>query len=339
MMRSVDRADRQVHVVVVGSINMDLIARVKRLPRPGQTVAGHELLELPGGKGANQAVAASRLGARVTLIGRVGDDGFGTRLLENLRREQIDTRYVTTTANCSSGVAIVGVEDQGENSIIVTPGANGRLSPSDIADHEAVIATADVLLVQLETPLESVAAAIATARKYGVLTIFDPAPASDSLPPELLNVDVLCPNESEAGAISGLALDSTEDAIRAASVLRTLGAAHVVITMGHRGALLCDKTSVCTAVQPFSISAIDSTAAGDAFAAGLGVALAETGDIHRAVDWGCAAGALAAARLGAQPAMPTRADVLQLMAQGQRLAAELPPRKQSDAAEHSEFSS
>ena len=331
MMRSMDRADGQVHVVVVGSINMDLIARVKRLPRPGQTVAGHELLELPGGKGANQAVAAARLGARVTLIGRVGDDGFGTRLLENLRREQVDTRYVTTTANCSSGVAIVGVEDQGENSIIVTPGANGRLTPRDITDCEAVIAAADVLLVQLETPLETVAAAIAAARQFGVLTILDPAPASAPLPPELLSVDFLCPNQSEAAALSGLAVESTEDAIRAASALRTLGAAHVVITMGHRGALLCDKTGVCTAMSPFGVAAIDSTAAGDAFAAGLGVALAESDDVHRAVDWGCAAGALAASRLGAQPAMPTRADVLQLLAQGQRLAAELPPKQPSDA--------
>ncbi len=219
-MRRAVGADRPVHVVVVGSINMDLIARVDQLPRPGQTVAGRELLELPGGKGANQAVAAARLGARVTFIGRVGDDGFGTRLLESLRGEQIDIGYVITTANCSSGVAIVCVEQHGENSIVVIPGANGRLSPNDITASEAVIAAADVLLVQLETPLDTVTTAITTARKHGVLTIFDPAPAPNSLPDELLDVDVLCPNQSEAAAISGGAVSSTEDAIRAAGQLR-----------------------------------------------------------------------------------------------------------------------
>lgn len=323
-MPAADGVDRPVRVVVVGSINMDLIACVEQLPQPGQTVAGRELLELPGGKGANQAVAAARLGARVTLIGRVGDDGLGTRLLENLRREQVDTAHVTATADSSSGVAIVCVEEQGENSIVVIPGANGQLSPADIVASEAVIAAADVLLVQLETPQETVAAAIAAARRHGVLTIFDPAPAPRTLLPELLHVDVLCPNESEAAAISGQAVETTVDATNAAAKLRSRGADHVIITRGRHGALLCDQAGACESVLPFAVSAIDSTAAGDAFAAGLGVALAETGDIRRAVDWGSAAGALAASRRGAQQAMPTRAEVLHLLEQGQRLTVAEP---------------
>lgn len=317
-MRSMNGVGRSVHVVVVGSINMDLIACVTKLPQQGQTVPGKELLELPGGKGANQAVAAARLGARVTFIGRVGDDDFGNRLLDGLRREGIDTTYVTATQHCSSGVAIVCVDDQGENSIVVIPGANGKLSPEDIAASETAIATADVMLVQLETPQETVATAIAAARRHGVTTLLDPAPAPGQMLPELLNVDVLCPNESEAAAISGVPVQTAAEAKIAAEQLQNRGAKHVIITRGKYGALLCDDIRRCASVAPFAVSAIDSTAAGDAFAAGLGVALAEVADIQRAVDWGCAAGALAASRRGAQQAMPTRAEVLQLLQDGQR---------------------
>lgn len=305
-----------VHVVVVGSINMDLIAPVAGLPAAGQTVSGRELLESPGGKGANQAVAAARLGARVSFIGRIGDDGFGVRLGEGLRGEQIDTRAVRTTENCSSGVAIVCVEDAGENTIVVIPGANGCLSPADIAQAEHVIASADVLLVQLETPLETVAAAVETARQHGVLTVLDPAPAPSALPDTLLAVDVICPNESEAAALTGIPIASRGDAEHAARLLRERGARHAVITLGRRGALVCGPSGT-EHVPSFPVPAIDATAAGDAFAAALGVAYAETGELRQGIAWGCAAGALAASRLGAQLAMPTREEVIRLLERGE----------------------
>ena len=309
-----------VHVVVVGSINIDLIARVAALPRAGQTVTGREFLESPGGKGANQAVAAARLGARVTFIGRVGDDGFGTQLREGLRREHVDIGHVDATAKCPSGVAMVCVEEEGENTIVVTSGANGRLSPEDIRRRDSVIAAADVMLVQLETPLDTVGAAIDAARRHGVLVVFDPAPPPSSLPEELLGVDVLCPNESEAAAITGIEIRSPDDAARAGRQLCERGVRNAVITLGRHGALLCRQPDRCEHVPSFAVSAADSTAAGDAFAAALGVAFAETGDLKQSVRWGCAAGALAASRLGAQRAMPARAEVLRLLEDGERPA-------------------
>ena len=331
MTQSGEAADRPAKVVVVGSVNMDLIARVAALPRAGQTVAGRDLIESPGGKGANQAVAAARLGARVTFIGRVGDDDFGRRLREGLSREQIDTHHVLVTASCSSGVAIVCVEESGENAIVVTSGANAHLAPEDIARSEAVIAGADVLLVQLETPLETVRAAINAARRHAVPTVLDPAPATTSLPDELLRVDVLCPNESEAAAVSGIAVHSVDDAARAGRQLRQRGARNAVITLGRHGAFLCDQSGGCEQVSSFAVSAIDTTAAGDAFAAALGVALAETGDLKRGVTWGCAAGALAASTLGAQLAMPTRAEVLRLLQDGGQPASAGASRAAGDA--------
>jgi ribokinase len=301
-------------IVVAGSINMDLVVRSARLPRPGETIIGRETQELPGGKGANQAVAAARLEADVSMIGRVGDDGFGQRLRTGLQKEGINVSRVTVTSQCASGLAIVAVEDSGENAITVISGANGRLTPDDVRAAADLIRDADVLLLQLEVPLETVLAAIDLARQYKTLVILDPAPAPASFPPNLLSVDVACPNETEAAALTGVPITNLEDATRAALRLRELGTRHAVITLGRKGALVCGPDGKSEHISSFDVKAVDTTAAGDAFAAALGVSLAQGKSTFDAVQYACAAGALAASRPGAQPAMPAAFDVARLVA-------------------------
>ena len=296
-------------VVVIGSINMDLVARVERLPRGGQTVHGQQFREVPGGKGANQAVAAARLGAHCQMIGRIGDDAFGQRLRDELASAGVGLDAVTVTRDCSSGVAMICVEDSGENAITVIAGANGRLAPSDVEASEGLIAEADAVLLQLEVPQETVRTAAVLARQHGVMTILDPAPAPQRLPESLLAVDVLCPNESEAEAITGMAIESPQDAERAARLLQQLGVAVPIVTLGAAGALVLDREGRCRQIAAAKIDAVDTTAAGDAFAAALAVAIAEGQRLDRAVRFACAAGTLAAMSFGAQPAMPSRAAV------------------------------
>ena len=298
------------HIVVVGSINMDLVARMARLPRPGETVHGDDFQTIPGGKGANQAVAAARLGARVTMIGRVGDDSFGETLRRSLEEHGVSTEHVLVTKGCSSGVALIGVEATGANSITIVAGANGRLTPHDVELRAEVIAAADVLIVQLETPLDTVATAIRLAREAGVRTILDPAPApSGPLSAELLAVDILSPNQSEAESLTGVAVHDVASARTAARRLRDLGAKAVVLKLGELGAFVLDEAGREELVPARAASVVDTTAAGDAFTAGLAVALAEGRSLPDAARFGCAAGTLACMKLGAQPAMPSRDDV------------------------------
>lgn len=296
-------------IVVIGSVNMDLVARVKRLPRAGQTVHGYDCREIPGGKGANEAVAAARLGARCQMIGRVGDDGFGRRLREELAAAGVLVDSVAVTENCSSGVAMICVEESGENTITVVAGANGALTPQDVEANEALIATADAVLLQLEIPQETVQAAVALAGRLGVMTILDPAPAPERVPEAMLQADVLCPNQSEAEAITGIAIRRGKDAELAAHWLQQRGVAMPIITLGAAGALLLDRDGRCHRVAAVKVDAVDSTAAGDAFAAALAVAIAEGQTIEQAVRFACAAGTIATTSFGAQPAMPGRAAV------------------------------
>ncbi|MCH2212859.1 MAG: ribokinase [Fuerstiella sp.] len=296
------------NIAVIGSINMDLVVRCDSLARPGETILAKSSAEICGGKGANQAVAAARAGGHVTLLGRVGDDVFANRLLTNLTEEQIRCDTVQTTANCPSGLAIVAVEQSGQNSIMVVPGANERLSVDDIRTFRNIIAAADVVLLQLEIPMDTVLTAIQTARDAGVPVILDPAPVPQKFPDDLFNVDVLCPNESEAAMLSGGPVETIEQAAAAADKLRQRGAGHVVITLGDCGAVLFDGHSSCL-VNPFEVTAVDTTAAGDAFAGALAVCWAEGTEFREAVRFANVAGALAASREGAQPGMPTRAEI------------------------------
>jgi ribokinase len=311
-------------IVVVGSLNMDLVVRAPRIPRPGETIIGGAFHTVPGGKGANQAVAAARLGAGVSMVGRVGHDAFGGNLLENLVADGIDHAYVVQDGEAATGVALIVVDDNGENSIVVSSGANMRLSPADVEAASSVIAAAAVLVMQLEVPLESVICSAELARAQGVQVVLNPAPARP-LPAQLLSmVDVLVPNETEAALLTGLPVGTQGEAGRAAEALLGSGVGTVILTLGERGALpvVAGEMQVYPA---FDVKPVDTTAAGDAFVAGLAVALAEGKGLDEAVRWANVAGALATTQMGAQPSLPSRGALEQLLADG-RLKA--PPGDQ-----------
>jgi ribokinase len=300
-------------IVVVGSINMDLVAQMGRLPRPGETVSGETFQMISGGKGANQAVAAARLGASVTLIARVGDDLFGANLRQLLIDEGIDVDSVWTTPDCSTGVAFIGVEKSGANAITVVPGANGRLTVEDVQRCTDLIANSDALMVQLETPADSVAAAIAIAQQHGVRTILDPAPAPEGrLAKQLLSVDVLSPNQTEAESLTGMSVTDWESARQAASHLQQQGAKDIVLKMGAHGALVFRRDGTWFSIAAKPTNVIDTTAAGDAFTGALAVALCAGWSLQQATQYGVTAGTFACTRFGAQPAMPTRAELADL---------------------------
>ena len=302
-------------IAVVGSLNMDLVIRSPRIPRPGETILGGELHTVPGGKGANQAVAAARLGARVSMIGRVGQDAFAAPLLENLVADGIDHAFVLQDGGTATGVALIVVDDNGENSIVVSSGANMRLSPTDVESAEPAIAAADLLVLQLEVPLESVIRSAELARAHGVKVVLNPAPAR-LLPAELLSmIDILVPNESEAALLTGLPAGTQAEAAEAVEALLGSGVGTVILTLGARGALPARKGEM-RVVPAFEVEPVDTTAAGDAFVAGLSVALAEGRRLYEAVRWGNAAGGLAATKLGAQTSLPTRQSLESLLAGG-----------------------
>ncbi len=303
---------RRPKITVLGSINMDLMIRTENLPLPGETVIALSKVENPGGKGANQAVAAARMGAEVTMVGCVGDDGFADLLLRNLQDEDVDISHVVRRRNTASGVAVVMVEASGENSILVVPGANGLVSQTEIESAKQVICESDVLLMQLEVPPEIVVAATKVAREAGVPVILDPAPAPMDLLSELLDVDLICPNQSEAAALLGKPVDTIDAALSLVEEFTQTGAKQAVITLAEQGAVVFDGQVVET-ISAFRVEAIDSTAAGDAFAAGLAVRLAEKADLMEAVRFASAAGALAASGSGAQSAMPSREQVETLL--------------------------
>ncbi len=303
------------HVAVVGSLNMDLVARAPRIPQPGETIIGRDFHTLPGGKGANQAVAAARLGARVSMIGRVGRDAFAGPLLDNLAAAGVGHSFVIQDPEAATGVALIAVDDAGQNSIVVVSGANMRLSPADVEAAEGAIAAAGVLLLQLESPLDTVQRAAEVARAHRVTVILNPAPAY-SLPATLLSlVDVLVPNESETALLTGMPVGNRAEAEAAATALRKSGMGIVILTLGERGALLA-RTGEFELFPAFKVTPVDTTAAGDAFMGGLAVAMAEGQSLAEAVRWGNAAGALATTQLGAQPSLPTRQALETLLAEG-----------------------
>jgi ribokinase len=307
-------------VTVVGSLNMDLIARAPRIPQPGETILGGDFHTAPGGKGANQAVAAARLGAQVSMVGQIGDDLFGDSLLENLKAAKVDHTFVIRNAEAPTGVALIMVGEAGQNSIVVASGANMCLSPSDVEAAEAAIADADVLLLQLEIPLDTVIRAAEVAHAHRVMVVLNPAPAHQ-LPETLLSlVDVLVPNESETALLTDMPVGNQVEAEAAAMALCELGIGTAILTLGERGALLAQPGGT-EFLPAFEVTPVDTTAAGDAFVGGFGVALAEGRSLPEAVRWGNAAGALATTKLGAQPSLPTRQVVKRLLAEGSTRSA------------------
>ncbi|MGC8711398.1 MAG: ribokinase [Leptodesmis sp.] len=301
-------------VVVFGSINMDLVTRTSRLPQPSETIIGSEFFTTPGGKGANQAVALAKLKVLTQMVGRVGSDGFGHQLLESLQAAGVKIRGVHVDHSTHSGVAVITVADSGENQIIGVLGANGELDETDIKRLLELLPGADALLLQLEVPLVVVRRAAQAARQAGVRVLLDPAPVPGEAIADLYPfVDILLPNEVEAGHLAGFPVHSPETAAQAAALFQQQGAQTVIVKLGAQGAL-CVTPDDTFFVPAFSITVIDTVAAGDAFAGGLTAALVEGKSLREAVVWGTAAGALAATKVGAQSAMPDR-DTLEVFLQ------------------------
>lgn len=294
-------------VIVFGSINMDLVARTPRLPVPGETLLGREFFTAPGGKGANQAVAIARLGFTTQMVGRVGGDSFGTELINSLQTSGVQTDCVLVDREANSGVAAIAVDDIGENQIIVVPGVNGRVDETDVERLLHLLPSARALLLQFEIPMSAVVLAAQTARAAGVPVILDPAPAQLDVPADLYSlVDIITPNETEAGQMVGFPVTDPDSAAQAADVLRRRGVGTAIVKLGANGAVCATKEETFF-VPAFSVSAVDTVAAGDAFNGGLATALAEGLPLRQAVVWGAAAGALASTKPGAQSSMCDRA--------------------------------
>jgi len=300
-------------ILVVGSINMDLMVRSARIPSPGETVLGEQFATCPGGKGANQAVAAARLGGKCRMIGTVGDDAFGQQLLADLKAEGVDCDHVTATAEAATGVAMIIVDANGENSIVVASGANSELVPDDVFARSELFEQADVVLLQLELPLPTVRAATEIARRHGCKVILDPAPARRGLGDELLQVDIVSPNVTEAAILTGEKAHEERVAKNVALNLISRGAQAAVLKLGARGSMVVAADEHFYRIAPYKVDVVDTTAAGDAFTAALGVAVGRGQGLREAATFANAAGALACTQLGAQSAMPSAEAVRMLM--------------------------
>lgn len=299
-------------ITVVGSLNQDIVARVPRHPRPGETVLGSEHFVAAGGKGANQAVAAARLGRSVAMVGRVGDDDAGRTLLAGLVADGVDISGVQVDGEVGTGLALITLDDDAENAIVVSPGANGRVGASDVDAAADKVRRAAVLLVQLETPMEAVVRAAELAAGKVVL---NPAPAQPLPADVLASVDVLVPNRSELAVLAGCAEPTTPAGVAAAAAT-LLGPPAIVVTLGADGALVLAGEGEAVAVPAPRIDPVDTVGAGDAFCGALADALVRGEDLVAAVRWAVNAGAVAATRRGAQPSLPTAAEVAALAGRG-----------------------
>ncbi|MGD1875092.1 MAG: ribokinase [Mastigocoleus sp.] len=301
-------------IIVFGSINKDLVARASHLPRAGETLLGRDFFTASGGKGANQAVAAARLGISTYMVGRVGEDSFGKELVKDLQASGVKTDSIIYDENTSSGVAIITVDDAGENHIVVIPGANERVNGEDIHRLSELLTTAKTLLLQLEIPIETVISAADAAHKAGVKVILDPAPAHSTLPDELYQlVNIITPNEIEASQLVGFHVDE-ESVEKAANLLLEKLNRHnstsedmkaVIIKLGAKG-VFCTTSQESFFTKAFKVDTVDTTAAGDAFNGAFAAALSEGLSLQEAVKWGAAAGAIASTLPGAQPSLPSR---------------------------------
>jgi ribokinase len=300
------------NITVIGSSNTDMIIKVPRIPKPGETVLGGKFSTAPGGKGANQAVAAARSGGNVTFVARVGDDIFGEQALKGFKEDGINTDFIIKDRDAPSGIAEIFVSEDGENSIAVALGANLNLSVYDVIAAKEAILSSDILLMQLEIPLKTVQYAAKLAFDHGIRVILNPAPGQP-LPIEILKtISILTPNETEAAMLTGIKIEDEGAGEDAGRILISKGVNKVIITIGKKGALILDSSG-SELVGGFKVHAVDTTAAGDIFNGALAVALAEKKNIWEAVKFGNAAAALSVTKLGAQPSAPKRKDILEFL--------------------------
>ncbi len=295
-------------IYVIGSSNTDMVVKSEKLPAAGETILGGTFLMNAGGKGANQAVAAAKLGANVTFVSKVGDDIFGKQAIQGFQKEGINTDFVFTDTENPSGVALILVDAKGENSIAVASGANGNLQISEVEKAIEQIVANDMVLLQLEIPIPTVEFAIKKCSENGAKVILNPAPAQKLDETVFQYLDIITPNETEAELLTGIKVTDLETAKQAAEILHQKGVQNIIITLGSRGAYLYNSTTNCLIETP-KVQAIDTTAAGDVFNGALAVALSEGNELEQAIDFACKAAAISVTRMGAQASAPLRSEV------------------------------
>ena len=293
-------------ICVIGSLNMDLVVNVDTMPKPGQTIIGSNFKEVPGGKGANQAVAMARLNGNVSMIGKVGEDGFGQTLINSLKNDNVDTTYIQTTKG-ATGVALITVDKNAQNSIVVSPGANFEVKEDDIDNNIEAIKNSDIVVLQLETPLNTIKYALNKAKELNKYTILNPAPAVKLDDEIIKNVDLLTPNETELEIISGVSIETEEDIQRAAQIMIEKGVKELIVTLGSKGSLYINKEKSMFK-KAYKVQAVDTTAAGDSYTGALSVAFSNNKDVEEAMDFASKVGALSVMKEGAQSSLPTLED-------------------------------
>jgi len=291
------------NICVIGSLNMDLVVNVDTMPKPGQTIIGSNFKEVPGGKGANQAVAMARLNGNVSMIGKVGEDGFGQTLINSLKNDKVDTTYIQT-AKGATGVALITVDKNAQNSIVVSPGANFEVKEDDIDNNIEAIKNSDIVVLQLETPLNTIKYALNKAKELNKYTILNPAPAVKLDDEIIKNVDLLTPNETELEIISGVSIETEEDIQKAAQIMIEKGVKELIVTLGSKGSLYINKEKSMFK-KAYKVEAVDTTAAGDSYTGALAVALSQDKNIEDAMDFASKVGALSVLKEGAQSSLPT----------------------------------
>ena len=294
-------------ICVIGSLNMDLVVNVDTMPKPGQTLLGGNFKEVPGGKGANQAVAMSRLEGKVSMIGKVGNDGFGKTLIEALNKDNVNTNHIEV-ADCSTGVAFITVDKNAQNAIVVAPGANFEVKKEDIDKNIDCIKNSDIVVIQLETPLDTVKYALQVAKDLNKYTILNPAPAVKLDDDIIKNVDLLTPNETELEIISEIKIENDDDINKAALKMIEKGVKELIVTLGSKGSLYINEEKSFFK-KAYKVDAIDTTAAGDSFTGALAVALSNNKTMEEAMDFASKVGALSVMKEGAQSSLPTLKDV------------------------------
>ncbi len=295
------------NICVIGSLNMDLVVNVDTMPKPGQTIIGSNFKEVPGGKGANQAVAMARLNGNVSMIGKVGEDGFGQTLINSLKNDKVDTTYIQT-AKGATGVALITVDKNAQNSIVVSPGANFEVKEDDIDNNIEAIKNSDIVVLQLETPLNTIKYALNKAKELNKYTILNPAPAVKLDDEIIKNVDLLTPNETELEIISGVSIETEEDIQKAAQIMIEKGVKELIVTLGSKGSLYINKEKSMFK-KAYKVEAVDTTAAGDSYTGALAVALSQDKNIEDAMDFASKVGALSVLKEGAQSSLPTLENV------------------------------